>query len=163
MKRLKKHKPKQYENAAALLDSGSMPSLVFGDHAHAKGVNPAILYMLHASGDRLPSASTSQPVSSRTSTCGSGPRDTDNLTQRHPTAEGYKAAVGEVWWLFDSGRPYLAEVFRSGTVPEGRLPHVDKRSTQGRTIARVLGKTSQFIEIVAPSARTYMFSTGYDF
>jgi hypothetical protein len=74
----------------------------------------------------------------------------------------YKDAVGECWWLFDTGRPYLAEVFKDGTLPEGRFPHMDKRRFQGKTIARVLGQQRQIIKTVAPKARTYKFSTWCD-
>jgi hypothetical protein len=162
MVRLERHEQDQYNKTVSFLDTGTMPSLVCGDRAHTRGVNPAILYMLHASGHHLLCNNTSQPASPRSSTRRSELQDTVTPMQRRPAAQGYKAAVREVWWLFDSGTPYLAEVFKSGAVPEDRLPHVDKSRIQGRTVARVLGRGSHFIQMMPPNARTYMFSTWYD-
>jgi hypothetical protein len=67
-------------------------------------------------------------------------------------------AVGEVWWLFDSGVPYLAEVFSGGDVPTGRLPHVDKGSIHGKHVVRVLGRRHSFVKLVARSARIILFT-----
>jgi hypothetical protein len=158
VKRFKKHKPKTYRAAAALLKTGAMPSLLFSAGMRDVKVNPAMLYMMHASSSPSPAAGTSQPDSSRW--C--GPQETDSLAQHNTAAEVFKGAVGEIWWLFDSGRPYLAEVFQGDNVPEGRLPHVDRGGITGKTIARIIGRRTHFIKVVAPKARRYPFSAWYD-
>jgi hypothetical protein len=65
------------------------------------------------------------------------PPAVDNLVQHHTEAEEYKGPVGEVWWLLDSGRPCLAEVFKRGVVQDTRLPHFNKSTIRGSHVARI--------------------------
>jgi hypothetical protein len=65
--------------------------------------------------------------------------------------------VGEVWWLFDQGRPYLAEVFKEGEVPASRLPHLDRSSVKGRHVARLLDRHST-VKLLPRSARLCLFT-----
>jgi hypothetical protein len=156
MDRLKNHEPDTFNSAAAILQTGDMPSLLFRPGLCT--VNPALLYLMHASTGAGVSGHTYLPA------CPSaGPRLTVPTTAQSnelpcDAGEGQGLAVGEVWWLFNSGSPYLAEVFKCGAVPEKRLPHMDKSSIGGRHVARILGRRTRFIQMVALTARMCLFS-----
>jgi hypothetical protein len=156
MSRLKNHEPETYSSAAALLQTGTMPDLLFRQESCT--VNPALLYLMHASQCASISCHTSLPAMPGSVAPVSGPQLADCAQQTCGAGECKIGAVGEVWWLFDAGIPYLAEVFKGGAVPEGRLPHMDKRSIRGRHVARILGRQFQFVKMVASTARMCLFS-----
>jgi hypothetical protein len=143
MERLKVHEPHTYEAAAALLRTGTPSSLLMRDD-HT--VNPAILCLVHASDLSCQYLPVTPCVPTRVCS--------------PPGAQCCDAgaeAVGEVWWLFDQGRPYLAEVFNKGEVPASRLPHLDRSSIKGRHVARLLGR-QQTIKLLPHSARMCLFT-----
>jgi hypothetical protein len=143
MERLREHEPGIHETAERLLRTGTLLSLLASsDHT----VNPAILFLMHAS----------------TLSCQYLPA-TLHVPPTPPSPPGAQCcdagteAVGEVWWLFDQGRPYLAEVFKAGEVPACRLPHLDRSSIKGRHVARLLGR-QQTIKLLPHSARMCLFT-----
>jgi hypothetical protein len=153
MERFQEHEPKRHSKADALLQSGSMPALLFSNHTRQRGVNPAMLYIMHASRCPLVVPSTNRTGSLQTSARRLVSPAVCNHMQHLTLTDKYKGAVGVVWWLFNSERPYLAEVFEHGAVPAGRLPHVHRSTIQGRHVARILGQRSHFIEQITPNAR----------
>jgi hypothetical protein len=156
MERLKQHEPDTYSSVAAGLQAGTMPTLLFCPDLCT--VNPALLYMMHALQCASPSSRSRLPSTPCTAAQLSGQNRDDSAEQMCDAGEDSDAAVGEVWWLFDSATPYLAEVFPHGAVPGRRLPHMDKSSIRGRHVARVLGRRSKFVKLVAHSARMCLFT-----
>jgi hypothetical protein len=156
MQRLKNHEPDTYRSLEDTLQSGTMPSLLFcRDLCRA---NPALLTLMHLSRHASVVSSTCVPSPPRVPTQQASMQQSNQLSLQPNCAAG---AVGEVWWLFDSGAPYLAEVFTGGDVPTGRLPHVDRGGIHGKHVARVLGRRHSFVKLVARSARIILFTAWY--
>jgi hypothetical protein len=156
MDRLKHHEPETYSTTAARLRTGTMPMLLFSHDLCP--VNPALLYLMHASHCALQSSQRNLPATPSTATWLSGPQQVDSAEDECDAGETPSGAVGEVWWLFDSGTPYLAEVFSRGAVPDCRLPHLDRSNIRGRHVVRVLGSRCSFAKVVSATARMCLFT-----
>jgi hypothetical protein len=130
-----------------------MPSLLFCRELCR--ANPALLTLMHLSRRASVVSSTCVPPPLHVPTQMASMQQSAQESLQPNCDAG---AVGEVWWLFDSGVPYLAEVFSGGHVPTGRLPHVDKGSFHGKHVARVLGRRHSFVKLVAHSARIILFT-----
>jgi hypothetical protein len=167
MERLKCHELVTYRNLEDILHSGKMPGLVFSpDLSRA---NPALLCLMHFSRSASVAACTSVPTHMNALLQVSSM--SKNQPAQEPLDQNCVAGdVEEVWWLFDSGAPYLAEVFKGGAVPAGRLPH--RSSIQGKHVARVrlsrvrlgrvrLGRRHSFIKLLARSARIILLTAWY--
>jgi hypothetical protein len=158
MERLKCHELDTYRNLEDILHSGKIPGLLFSpDLSRA---NPALLCLMHFSRSASVAACTSVPTHMN------APLPVSSMSKNQPAQQPFDqncvaGGVGEVWWLFDSGAPYLAEVFKGGAVPAGRLPHMDRSSIQGKHVARVLGRRHSFIKLLARSARIILFTAWY--
>ena len=161
--RLEKHEPDQHAHAATLLSAGTMPSLLYS--ANIKSVNPALLCCMHASRTALVKhVYLSAPrLDSSLSVCSVPPTACSNPVLQDPRTaltcvETCMQELGEVWWLFDAEQPYLAEVFKNGTVPGSRLPHVDRSVAKGNHLARVLGCSRQRMKMVRRNASMCLFT-----
>jgi hypothetical protein len=67
-----------------------------------------------------------------------------------------------VWWLYEGGRPYLAEVFKQGAIPDCRLPYLDRSTIKGKDVTRALGQQAPRIRLVAPSSRRFPYTEWYE-
>jgi hypothetical protein len=145
LQRLSKHEPAVHDAAVQLLQSGeSLPDLLFRSNSPA--VNPAILCMMHACTTALCKGSQQVKV-------------TQSAGKSSAAAVTNRPHVGEVWWLFDQGRPYLAEVFENGAVPDSRLPHLQRSTIKGRHVARPLGEQRPAIKLIAHRAKMCMYTS----
>jgi hypothetical protein len=158
LERLKHHEPDQYQSLEDILQSGKYPDLLFArDLARA---NPALLCLMHLSRSASVASCTTVPTQVN------APLQVSSLSMLQPAMAPLDRScvagdVGEVWWLFDAGAPYLAEVFKGGDVPAGRLPHVDRSSIRGKHVARVLGRRHSFVKLLGRSARIILFTAWY--
>jgi hypothetical protein len=140
--RLQRHEPEQHQKAEALLSTGTMPNLLYSTESN--GTSPAILCFMHAC--RTLKRQIYLPEFRR------------DTAPPGPGVEVDMQDLGEVWWLFDADRPYLAEVFVNGQVPRCRLPHLDRTVVQGRHVARVLGRSKHHIKVLREKATTFLYT-----
>jgi hypothetical protein len=132
MARFQLQEQQQHADTAAMLLTGTMPNLLF-----SASVNPALLCIMHAYHTHSAKVRGYLPcpcVLPQSNPCTSPTENSD------VACLSYARAIGEVWWLFDAERPYLAEVFKKGDVPNNRLPHLDRSTLKGQHIARMLGR-----------------------
>jgi hypothetical protein len=144
--RLMRHERPLYDAAAKIVQSGVLPDALFQSQSHT--VNPALLFMMHACTSGLGRGSQDEIVP-------------PVLVANIPADSTNRADVGEVWWLYSGGRPYLAEVWVDGEVPESRLPHLDRGTIKGRLVSRPLGQRAPPIKLSPQSIAKCIYSEWY--
>jgi hypothetical protein len=163
MKRLEYHVPAKHKQTLNFLSSGTMPDLLY--HANMPHVNPAILYCMHANRTvattnilYLPHPEGSGVVTPHALPA-PNPICSEAAASNTPSnVEATRPDIGIVWWLFDADKPYLAEVFENGNVPNSRLPHLDRSMAKGNHLARILGCTRQQVKVVSRKATMCLYT-----